>query len=37
MASCAYGDVKNQVFFDSIEWEKLEKRELDPPFQPKLV
>lgn len=37
MASCAYGDVKQQIFFNSIDWDKLEKKEMDPPFRPKLV
>jgi novel protein kinase C delta type len=37
MTTCAYGDIKNQVFFYSIDWDKLERRELEPPFRPKLV
>ncbi|OXA41891.1 putative protein kinase C delta type [Folsomia candida] len=36
MASCAYGDVSKQVFFNQIDWDKLEKKELEPPFRPKL-
>ena len=30
-------DIKAHLFFKSIEWDKLERRELKPPFKPKIV
>lgn len=29
-------DVKKHAFFATIDWKKLERKELKPPFQPKL-
>ena len=29
--------VVRHPFFASIDWEKLERRELEPPFKPKIV
>lgn len=31
------GDIKYHPFFDEINWDKLERRELDPPFKPQVV
>jgi novel protein kinase C delta type len=31
------GDIKYHPFFNDINWEKLDKRELDPPFKPQVV
>ncbi|XP_029835585.2 titin isoform X1 [Ixodes scapularis] len=36
MAGCSAGDVCDQPFFRPINWEKLEKKEVEPPFKPKL-
>ena len=30
-------DIKGHLFFKPIEWDKLERRELKPPFKPKIV
>lgn len=36
MPGCPAGDVCDQPFFRNIQWEKLEKKEVEPPFKPKL-
>jgi len=32
-----HGDIKATPFFRPIDWEKIERRELEPPYKPKLV
>lgn len=34
---CTLGDVAEQPFFRSINWERLEARALEPPFKPQVV
>ncbi|XP_032511550.2 uncharacterized protein LOC116766009 isoform X1 [Danaus plexippus] len=33
---CMYGDVRDQDFFRPINWERLEHRELEAPFKPRV-
>ena len=33
----ADGDVKYHPFFSEINWERLERREVEPPFKPQVV
>lgn len=33
---CMHGDVREQDFFHAIHWDKLERRELDAPFKPRV-
>ncbi|XP_049782572.1 uncharacterized protein LOC126184246 [Schistocerca cancellata] len=33
---CSAGDVCDQPFFRNIDWDALERRELEPPFRPKV-
>ncbi|ESO95825.1 hypothetical protein LOTGIDRAFT_116541 [Lottia gigantea] len=36
MPGCGNGPVRSQPFFRNIDWEKLENREITPPFLPKI-
>ncbi|XP_050412367.1 protein kinase C delta type isoform X2 [Patella vulgata] len=36
MPSCAQGPIRSQPFFRTIDWEKLENRQIPPPYQPKI-
>jgi len=31
------GNIRDHPFFKTINWTTLEKREIDPPFKPKVV
>ncbi|CAH0749862.1 unnamed protein product [Diatraea saccharalis] len=33
---CMHGDVRDQEFFHPIHWDRLERRELDAPFKPRV-
>lgn len=35
--SSPHGDITENVFFYEIDWRKLERRQLEPPFKPKVV
>lgn len=35
--SSHYEDICDNIFFNEIDWKKLEKRMLDPPFKPQVV
>ncbi|XP_054722210.1 putative protein kinase C delta type homolog [Uloborus diversus] len=34
--SCPAGDIENQPFFNSIDWKKIERKEVTPPVKPKI-
>lgn len=31
------GDIKYHPFFNEVNWDRLEKREVEPPFKPQVV
>ncbi|XP_042904319.1 uncharacterized protein [Parasteatoda tepidariorum] len=37
MPSSPYGEIKEHPFFISIDWNKLEKKEVPPPFKPTVI
>ncbi|XP_035231916.1 uncharacterized protein LOC118203737 isoform X3 [Stegodyphus dumicola] len=37
MPSCPAGDIKDHAFFSTINWDKLEKKQIPPPFKPKVL
>lgn len=36
MPNCPQGEIRNHPFFKPIDWEKLERREVEPPFKPRV-
>ena len=34
---CLAGEICDQPFFKSISWERLERKDIEPPFKPKVV
>lgn len=37
MPGCPKGAIRGQPFFSAVDWDKIEKREIMPPFKPKIV
>ena len=37
MPGCPKGSIRSQSFFSPIDWDKIETREIEPPFKPKIV
>jgi hypothetical protein len=37
MPNSPHGNIRQHLFFQFIDWNKLENRQLEPPFKPKLV
>nr|KAG5700835.1 hypothetical protein BaRGS_024221 [Batillaria attramentaria] len=36
MPGCQHGPIRSQPFFRNVDWEKLEARQIPPPFRPKI-
>ena len=37
MPSCPAGPIRAVPYFRNVDWEKLERRQIDAPFKPKIV
>lgn len=36
MPDCSAGPIRSQAFYKNIDWDKLELKQIDPPFKPKI-
>lgn len=37
MPDCSAGPIRSQAFYKNIDWDRLELKQMDPPFKPKIV
>lgn len=37
MPDCSAGPIRSQAFYKNIDWDRLELKQIDPPFKPKIV
>ena len=37
MDNCPAGPIKHHAFFAKVDFDKLERRQIEPPFKPKIV
>lgn len=37
MPTCPAGPIRAVPYFRNIDWEKVERRQVEPPFKPKIV
>lgn len=36
MPDCSAGPIRSQAFYKNIDWDRLELKQVDPPFKPKI-
>jgi len=37
MSTSPHGAIRQHPFFNELDWQKLETRQINPPFQPRVV
>lgn len=37
MPGCPAGDIKDHSFFSTVNWDKIETKQVPPPFKPSVV
>jgi serine/threonine protein kinase len=37
MPTCPNGSIQSQPFFSCIDWNKIENKQIEPPYKPKIV
>ena len=37
MPNCQQGKIRDQQFFKRLDWDRVESRQIEPPYKPRLV